>query len=326
MKICTADSLLMTQKILVTGADGFVGSALSRSLKALGYQVICVARSSTSFGVISVGDVAEYEYWPNLLQGIDCVIHCAARAHVFDEKTADPVAVYRNTNVVATQRLVEAAIGANVRRFVFISSIGVLGKSSNGRGPFTEDDEEAPVEPYTVSKLEAEKIIKALCHKSKMNYVIIRPPLVYGPNAKGNFATLARYVKNRLPLPSGTPQNRRSLVALDNLVSFVALCADSEKSPRAANETFLIADDEVVSTAQLLDFLKRAYGSLWRLPSIPYFLMKLMAKMAGKTVKLERMFDSLEVSSEKARSMLGWKSVVSMQQQLDLIAKHDSNI
>lgn len=313
-------------KILVTGSDGFVGARLSAYLEAQGYNILRVARSSTSRGAIAIGDIAECQGWPSLLQGIDCVIHCAARAHVVNEKSDDTLAVYRNTNVVATQKLVEAAIEAKVRRFVFISSIGVLGANSNGREPFSEDDLEAPVEPYAVSKLEAERVVKALCHETNLNYVIIRPPLVYGPNAKGNFSTLAQYVKKGLPLPSCAPKNRRSLIALDNLVSFIALCADRNKSPNAANETFLIADDKVVSTTELLDFLKSSCGKLWRLPPIPYFLMELLAKLAGKSSKLERMFDSLEISSKKARSMLGWHDVVSMKEQLRLVAKHDSNI
>lgn len=313
-------------KILITGSDGFVGARLSAYLEAQGHNILRVTRSGTSRGAIAIGDIAEYQGWPSLLQGVDCVIHCAARAHVLNEESADPLTAYRNTNVVATERLVKAAIEQKVRRFIFLSSIGVLGTNSNGRVPFSELDECLPSEAYSISKLEAEKLIKELCCQTALEYVIVRPPLVYGPGSKGNFLALIGYVKRRLPFPIFAPRNRRSLIALDNLINFISLCSDESKSKDAANQTFLISDEEVVSTVELLRLLSETYGKDLRVPSVPYCLMKLLAQVGGKSSRLERMFDSLEVNSEKARSMLGWKPVISMRQQLDLIAKHDSNI
>ena len=325
-KINKIGRLNKMQKVLVTGADGFIGAALSAHLETQGCHVIRVARLNPSIGVISIGDIAKYKGWSSLLQGVDCIIHCAAKAHVLNDKKAAPLAAYQSANVTATKRLVKAAIKEKVRRFVFLSSIGVLGSKSNGRAPYSEDDEELPIESYAVSKFEAEKAIRALCYRTELEYVIIRPPLVYGPNAKGNFSMLARYVKKGLSLPSFAPDNRRSLIALTNLVNFVGLCSCRHKSPNAANQTFLIADDEVISTSGLMNLLAEAYGKKLRLPPIPYHLMWLLAKVLKKSEELERMFDSLEINSEKARSLLGWRSVVTMQQQLDLMAEHDSNI
>lgn len=308
--------------ILLTGATGFIGRAVSAALLANGTSLVASVRarhaqaSPVAEGLrwVVVGDINALTDWQTPLDDVQVVVHCAARAHVLREQATDALAAFREVNVAGTLRLAQQAAQVGVKRFVYLSSIGV-----NGNQTFVPFDEAAtpnPHDAYAVSKLEAEQALLALAAQTGMEVVIIRPPLVYGPGAPGNFASLVRWVQRGLPLPLGAVQNQRSFVALDNLVSLVLLCADPERSPQAANQVFLVADGEDVSTSTLLRKVARAAGRPSRLLSMPASWLRAGAKLLGKRVVADRLLGNLQVDATKARTLLGWQPVVTMDAQL----------
>ena len=315
-------------RILVTGANGFVGKPLCRSLLAGGHGVrgaLRRSRASLPEGIetVVVGEIGRVTDWGAALQGVEAGVHLAARGHVMRDEAADPLAEFRRVNVEGTLNLARQAAEAGVRRFVFLSSIKVNGETTREGAPFRADDPPAPEDPYAVSKREAEDGLLALARETGMAVVIVRPPLVYGPGVKGNFASLVHWVRKGIPLPFGALENRRSLVALDNLVSFIALCADPAKSPQAANEVFLISDGEDVSTPELLRRVARAHGAQARLIPVPPAWMRLGARLLGKSAVADRLLGTLAIDSSKARERLGWRPVVTMDEQLQKMA-HDA--
>lgn len=316
--------------VLVTGGTGFLGQALLHKLLISGRLplIAAVRRNKTDFPaevkVEWVGELGSTTDWTACLQEVGVVIHCAARAHVMEEETANPLLEYRRVNVQGTMALAGQAAKAGVRRFVYISSIKVNGEHAASNIPFRAEDIPAPEDAYGSSKLEAEQGLLALARNTGMEVVIIRPPLVYGPGVKGNFASMVRWVRKGMPLPLGAVHNKRSLVALENLVDFIALCADPERSPRAANEVFLISDGQDVSTTELLRKVANAYNVAPRLLPIPVLWIQTTARLLGKRAVADRLLGSLVVDSSKARDLLGWKPVVSMDEQLEKMAFHDS--
>ena len=329
--------------ILLTGATGSLGSSLVQRFVLDGSNLICLVRKKSDSIPADikqvVGDLIDcnvsgcratdrplkddvfVDFQSSLMATLgntDVVVHAAARAHIIRDEVADPLEAYRKINRDATLALARLAAKAGVERFVFLSSIGVNG-NQNIR-PFLESDIPCPHDPYSVSKFEAEQRLLALAKETGMEVVIIRPPLVYGPNAPGNFGSLVNWVNKGLPLPFGSVNNQRSLVALDNLVDFVALCANSERSPKAANEVFLISDGVDVSTADLLRKVAKAHDVKLSLLPLPVGLMKFVAKLLGKSALTDRLFGNLQVDSSKARDLLGWQPVSTMEKQLEKIA------
>lgn len=289
--------------ILVTGGTGFIGRALVTRLVQDRAQVRSSVRhrpkSSIEVQAPSLGSDAE---WRSALEGMTTVIHTAARAHVLKEQAESPIQIFREVNSAGTLQLARQAAEVGVQRFLFISSIGVNGTQSIK--PFTESDVPHPVEPYAVSKLEAEQGLMELSRETGMEVVIIRPPLVYGAGAPGNFGRLANALRRGIPLPLGAvTQNRRTLVGLDNLVDLIVTCA---YHPAAANQVFLAGDDEDLSTADLLRRLAKAFGVSPRLLPVPVPLLKAIASAAGKSGMLERLCGSLQLDTTKAREVLGW--------------------
>jgi nucleoside-diphosphate-sugar epimerase len=317
--------------ILATGATGFIGSILLKRLLTEKCAISALVRNSTTElpkNVTSV--VGELSTLSDIdlifLQDINIIIHIAARAHIMmDDEVNDPLAEYRKINTDATLALANMAVKAGVKRFVFISSIKVNGEATSNDEYFTSDILTAPIDPYGLSKYEAELGLLHIAETTDMEVVIIRPPLVYGPAVKGNFASMINWVKKSVPLPLGAINNKRSLVALDNLVDFIALCADREKSPKAANEVFLISDGEDISTSELLRKVAKAYGVKSRLLPVPVGLMKFAAKILGKGAVADRLFGNLQVDSSKAKDLLGWQPVVTMDEQLAKMAKEDNS-
>lgn len=312
---------LVKQKILITGATGFLGQALTDKLWSDGYSVVAaVRRESAILGgdveSVKVGNISTQTDWQQALNKVDVVIHCAARAHIMNDVVADPLAEFRKVNTAGTLNLAKQAAEACVRRFVFISSIKVNGELTESV-PFSSEDSFVPTDPYGLSKYEAEQGLLALAKETGMEVVIIRPTLVYGSGVKGNFASLLKWMKRGVPLPLGAIHNQRSLVALDNLVDFIIHCIDH---PKASNEIFLISDGEDVSTTELLQKVAKAFDKRALLLPIPVSWMTLAAKLLGKADVANRLFGSLQVDSSKAHELLGWEPIITMDGQLEKIA------
>jgi len=251
--------------------------------------------------------------WSAALTGQQVVIHAAARAHIIKDEVPDPLAEYRRVNVGGTLNLGRQAAAAGVQRFIFISSINVNGEQTSLGSPFSVDDVVAPKDVTGVSKWEAEQGLQQLASETGMEVVIIRPPLVYGPGVKGNFASMISLVKKGLPLPLGAIHNKRSLVAVDNLVDLIITCIDH---PAAANQVFLAGDGQDLSTTELLRGVAEAMGKPSRLIPVPASMLKLGATMLGKKAVAQRLLGSLQVDISKARSLLGWEPPVSVEEGL----------
>lgn len=308
------------RKTLVTGAGGFVGSALMSRLHASDAPVTGVTRApSFQPDCVQGPSLETTDDWSELLDGVDTVVHAAARVHVMQDAAADPLQVFRAVNTQGTLHLAQQAARAGVRRFILLSSIKVNGEETVAGRPFTAEDAPAPRDAYGVSKAEAESGLKALAAETGMEYVIIRPPLVYGPGVKGNFAALVRAVRLGLPLPLGAVTgNRRSLVALDTLVDLIVTCI---AHPAAANRTLLVSDDEDLSTADLLRRLAAAMNRPLRLPRIPLPILETIAAIAGRKVHAQRLFGNLQLDIGPTRQALGWTPPVSVDEGLRRAAR-----
>lgn len=297
-------------RVLITGANGFVGGHLCRTLAEKGYYVRAAVRRieqcspNQANNIIEIGDMGAGPDWSAALKGIDVVVHLAARAHVIRERAHDPTLEYWRTNIAGAERLASSAAGCAVRRFIYVSSIGVLGARTI-QHPFTEADIPQPYDAYTRSKAEAEKEIRRIASGSDMEFVIIRPPLVYGPGVKGNFLRLLRLVQSGLPLPFARVKNQRSFVYVENLVDLLLRCVES---PKASGEVFLAADDFDLSTEELICVLARHMKIPARLFRIPERFARYAAMKCGFKHDYERLFGSLQVDARKARDVLGWKA------------------
>jgi nucleoside-diphosphate-sugar epimerase len=295
---------------LVTGATGFVGSALCRHLLAAGYRVRRVLRQPAPGDpsaeheraeTVCLGDFCANPAWDEVLIGADVVFHLAARVHVMNDTAPDPLAEFRQMNVEVTRQLAEASVRAGVRRFVYLSSIKVNGEETKDR-PFTAEMTPSPADAYAQSKWEAEQTLTQIARSSSMEVAIIRPPLVYGPNVRGNFLSLLRLVRRGLPLPVGSVKNRRSLVYVENLADLLRHCVVAE----AARGVFLISDGEDLSTPKLIRQMAKAMMKrCWLLP-VPTALLKLAGLISGKRAAVQRLCSSLAVDTERTRRLLKW--------------------
>jgi nucleoside-diphosphate-sugar epimerase len=303
-------------KVLVTGASGFIGRSLVAYLLARGCGVVPVVRRASGIPNERVLNLEDGDAWRIALEGCDSVVHLAGRAHVMRETAADPAQAFTTGNVDNTLTVARYAAAAGIPRFVFLSSVKVNGERTQPGQCFHADDQPAPQDDYARSKLSAEEALLELSARTGLEVVVIRPPLVYGPGVKGNFAQLIRWGTGWLPLPLGAIDNARSMIALDNLLQFVHLCADRAASPKAANQIFLVADGPAVSTTQLLKNVATAYGrGPWLVP-VPGALLRWMARLLGKSGAADKLLGSLVVSDEKARDLLGWKPLTDPNEQL----------
>lgn len=303
-------------KVLVTGATGFVGSVLMAELKKCSnLKVISVVRklnTSTDDGAIVVGDIDGSTDYSSSINGIDVVIHCAARAHIMRDESTEPLAEYRKVNFDGTLNLAKQAIKAGSKRFIFVSSIKVNGERSPLGKPFKNSDIPNSLDDYGVSKFEAELRLIELSNTTGLEVVIIRPTLVYGPDVKANFASLMNLVFKEIPLPFGCiTQNKRSLVSVTNLVDLIITCIDH---PKAANQVFLVSDDHDVSTSEMVREMAKALGKpIWQLP-IPIWCYKLVGKLFNKSAVVDRLTGSLQVDITHTKDTLGWKPPQTLQE------------
>jgi UDP-4-keto-D-QuiNAc 4-reductase len=315
-------------KVLITGASGFVGTVICRRATQYSeFSSICgVFRNPQSlpslsrpenFSVIvspSLYDLAESS---EILGEVDCVIHLAARVHQMGDKAADPLAEFRAVNTTATSSLARAAAKAGVKRFIYLSSIKVHGEETSYRAPYSESDQCVPVDPYGISKWEAEEQLRQIASQTALEVVIIRPPLVYGPGVKANFRQMLSVVQKGIPLPLGAIRNRRSIVYVENLADAII---NSALHPAAANQTFLVSDGEDLSTPQLIRHVAQSLQCPPRLLPIPVPCLKLIGKLIGKSSAVSRLTGSLVVDSTKIRQTLNWQPPYTLNQGLQATA------
>lgn len=304
-------------RVLVTGAEGFVGREVCRLLKARGYRVRPAVRSLEAARVppdevVAVGNIGAETQWREALEGIDLVIHLAARVHVMKDPAADPLSAFRAVNTEGTVKLAESAQKAGVRRILYISTIKVNGESTN-ECPFSEEDPASPRDPYAVSKWEAEGKLADICRKGALEFVIFRPPLVYGPGVKANFLRLLQLVHSGWPLPFKGLENQRSLIGVQNLADAMVQALGH---PQAANQLFLVSDGEDLTLEDLIRRIARTAGRPARLFRLPPGLVRSVAKWSGRDDLYRRLFGSLRINSRKICSKLHWSPPLSVDQGL----------
>lgn len=317
--------IMLNNQILVTGANGFIGKALVTSLCQQGYAVRATVRSElaksqlneykNAYGlntltICNLGELSAKTDWCTALENIDIVIHCAARAHILRETSTHPLDAFRQANTQVTENLAKQALAQGIKRFIFLSSIGVLGNNTYAT-PFTDASVPNPQAPYAQAKWEAEQALNAL--PNTMDRVIIRPPVVYGPGVGGNFAKLLALVNKNIPLPFGAIKNKRQFIGIDNLVSFIHACITH---PQALNATFVVADNEVISTTQLLRNVAFIMGKKTILLPIPHKLLAWAFKTLGKSKIAGQVLGNLEITSVNADQLLNWTPPFTMNEQL----------
>ena len=320
----------MFEKILITGATGFIGRKLVDTLsKDATIKVVATSRhefeqTAQNIETVKVPDLSESNHWSEVLDGVSHVVHLAARVHIMQDKSADPLHEYRKANTDGTISLARQAAAVGVKRFIFLSTIKVNGEKTELGSPFRESDSVAPTDPYAISKWETEQRLYDISKNTGMEIVIIRPPLVYGSGVKANFRTIINLVNKGIPLPLGAADcNKRSLVAIDNLVDFIIVCL---QHPAAINQVFLVSDGEDLSIKNLIQRIAHASGKTARLLPVPLWQMRKAAQLLGKTAVTDRLLDSLQVDISKARKMLDWTPPVVIDQALKEIFQEQEQV
>jgi nucleoside-diphosphate-sugar epimerase len=306
------------KKICVTGANGFIGSAISKALAEKNKTVIGFVRNlnslkkSNNINYIPMGDISIEPKWKDVLKDVDCIIHSAGAAHIINKTKTKKLNIYNSINVDGTKKLAEQAAEAGVKKLIFLSSAKVNGESSvnNDKSVFNDkkkifkyNDIPDPQHPYAVSKFEAEKVLWEISSKTNLEVVVIRLPLVYGQNVKGNLARLIKIIKTGIPLPLGKIKNQRSMIAIDNLVDLIICCIDH---PKANGETFLVSDGEDLSTTELIELIASSMGRKANLFSIPLFLLKILGSFFGRRDEIKRLTSSFRIDSNYTREKLSW--------------------
>lgn len=308
-------------RFLITGASGFVGQSLCAEMLRQGWQVKAALRAPHQLPgdikPVIVGQIDGGTDWTEALVGVDVVIHLAARVHVMKDTAADPLAEFRSVNTAGTEHLARCAAASGVKRLVYVSSIKVNGEETRGGQKFSEADAPAPQDPYGISKWEAERALYRVADEAGLEVVIVRPPLVYGPGVKGNFAQMLGIVARDIPLPFASIHNHRDLIYVGNLVDALIVCATH---PAAVDQTYLVCDGEDISTPGLLRHLGAGMGHPAHLFPCPPALLKLAGRLTGKTGQIERLLGSLKMDSGKIRRDLDWAPPHTLEQGLRITA------
>ena len=295
-------------KLLITGSTGFLGEKLVDVLHGQKKNLKLTLRKESVKPLaekIIIPYIGKSTNWREAVQFVDYVIHCAARVHVMNDSASNPLEEFREVNSYGTLNLAQQAADAGVKRFIFISSIKVNGESTELDFPFRHEDRFIPTDPYCLSKYEAEIGLRKIAKETGMEVVIIRPPLVYGPGVKANFASMMKWVNKGFPLPlGGIKDNQRSLVSVDNLIDLIVTCIDH---PKAADQTFLVSDNEDISTTGLLKNMASALNAPNRLIPIPASWFNIASRLIGKPAISQRLCGSLQVDISKTIEMLNWK-------------------
>lgn len=302
--------------VVVTGADGFIGKPVSHVLQQAGHEVRRVVRTTGSSAHASschvIGNIDADTDWRPILRGADVVLHLAARAHVIHDDPARAEEAFHRTNVLATRRLAEQAVECSVRRLVLMSSIGVNGAATTGI-PFVETDIPRPCEPYARSKLAAEQALHEVSTRSALEPVILRPPLVYGPGAKGNLLRMLKLARSGIPLPLASLRNRRNLIGLSNLCDAIRLAIEI---PAARGQTLLLAEPEARSTPELFAAMYAAFGMRNRLFPFPMPVLRGAAWLIGARRTLDKLCESLEIDASLAAKVLGWQPQTTFNEEI----------
>lgn len=294
--------------VLITGATGFIGRALCKRMLIDGWMVRGTVRSKNDLNRLQVGvhpviinTIGPETDWSDALDSVDVIIHLAARVHVMTETVNEPFAAFRQVNVYGSERLAQMAVKARVKRFVFLSSIGVHGNIA--QHPLTESDKPEPIKPYTLSKFEAEIGLSHIAEQSGMELIVIRAPLVYGPENPGNFYRLLKIIDSGVPLPFANINNRRSFIYIENLVDAITTCIANQNS---SGQIYLVSDGEDISTPDLISRLASALGKPARLFNIPLTVLKAAGILLGRREIMDRLVESLVLDSSKIRGELNW--------------------
>ena len=313
------------KKICVTGANGFIGKFLCKNLINSNKSVRGLVRSLNKFNhnprieYMSIGDIAVKKNWKNELTGYDCIIHCAGKAHGDYQKRKNSFNNYDKINHISTKKLAEQCALFGVKRFIFLSTIGVLGDNTNNRGPFLHTDKPNPKNEYAISKYKAENALLKISKKTGLEIVIIRLPLVYGEHAPGNFKRLLKLIKSRVPMPFGYIKNKRSLIGVDNLIDVLMHCINC---PEAAGKTFLVSDSDDLSVSSLINHIEKILGLSSRLYGIPIFVLKFIGYIFGKQDEVSKLTNSLQIDISYTKKILNWSPKVSTQEGLKRILKN----
>ncbi len=302
---------------LITGANGFVGNALREKFRNSGISYSIALRRVCDNHIenknIVVGEISSQTNWKSALDNVKCVVHLAARVHVMKEISSSPLAEFRRINVEGTRNLARQAVEAGVKRFIYLSSVKVNGEFTPSNIFFSPDDSVNPQDPYGISKWEAEQALHQISAGTGLEVVIIRPPLIYGPNAKGNFASMVKWLRRGVPLPFGNINNQRSLVSLENLCDLISQCITH---PAVAGQTFMVSDDDDLSTTELLSRTAFAMGIKPNLINVPQKILELSANLLGQSDLAQRLFGSLQVDISKTKELLNWKPLISVDEGL----------
>jgi nucleoside-diphosphate-sugar epimerase len=310
-------------KIFITGATGFIGQALCVKMLEDGYAVKAVIRrqdqaSSLAAGVerVYIESIETFDRYQEL-EGVDTVIHLAGRAHLIKGREAESLEAFRKVNLMGTQQIARMALKAQVKKFIFISSVKVNGEGASQ--PYSENDLSAPQDAYGISKMEAEQVLTQIAVKTSLQVVILRIPLVYGPGVKANFKNLVKIVGSGLPLPLKGVSNRRSFLYLGNLVDAIITCV---RHPQAGGQTFMVSDVQDISTVGLIKMIASALHKKVPLFYLPPVILKALCKIAGKGEEVEKLTETLLVDSSKIRNLLGWKPPFTLEEGIKETVKY----